>query len=188
MAGVVLTEVTASTSMLDEISIRPFSTISRRTTFPTKPPASKSSLPAPSTTRKSLFQCFEEARQTFEKKIVEPLTKSDPKRLSRIQEFLQGIKLDELGRVCRELSELAEDKANNKASKLLVTLDQFKGAGDALLQFAPESVHRVVWDQFFDYYWKCEGPNKAYDMWGLRQYCEYCGGLHQMGIEGSVDG
>ncbi|KAF3134138.1 hypothetical protein TWF703_006470 [Orbilia oligospora] len=144
MAGVVLTEVTASTSMLDEISIRPFSTISRRTTFPTKPPASKSSLPAPSTTRKSLFQCFEEARQTFEKKIVEPLTKSDPKRLSRIQEFLQGIKLDELGRVCRELSELAEDKANNKASKLLVTLDQFKGAGDALLQFAPESVHRVI--------------------------------------------
>ncbi|TGJ65460.1 hypothetical protein EYR41_009424 [Orbilia oligospora] len=144
MAGVVLTEVTASTSMLDEISIRPFSTISRRTTFPTKPPASKSSLPAPSTTRKSLFQCFEEACQTFEKKIVEPLTKSDPKRLSRIQEFLQGIKLDELGRVCRELSELAEDKANNKASKLLVTLDQFKGAGDALLQFAPESVS-IVW-------------------------------------------
>ncbi|KAF3109463.1 hypothetical protein TWF569_007647 [Orbilia oligospora] len=144
MAGVVLTKVTASTSMLDEISIRPFSTISRRTTFPTKPPASKSSLPAPSTTRKSLFQCFEEARQTFEKKIVEPLTKSDPKRLSRIQEFLQGIKLDELGRVCRELSELAEDKANNKASKLLVTLDQFKGAGDALLQFAPESVS-IVW-------------------------------------------
>ncbi|KAF3314870.1 hypothetical protein TWF173_004396 [Orbilia oligospora] len=130
--------------MLDGISIRPFSTISRRTTFPTKPPASKSSLPAPSATRKSLFQCFEEARQTFEKKIVEPLTKSDPKRLSSIQEFLQGIKLDELGRVCRDLSELAEDKANNKASKLLVTLDQFKGAGDALLQFAPESVS-IVW-------------------------------------------
>ncbi|KAF3197930.1 hypothetical protein TWF679_002486 [Orbilia oligospora] len=146
MAGVVFTEVTASTSMLDEISIRPFSTISRRTTFPTKPPASKSSLPglAPPVTRKSLFQCFEEARQTFEKRIVEPLTKSDPKRLSSIQEFLQGIKLDELGRVCRELSELAEDKANNKASKLLVTLDQFKGAGDALLQFAPESVS-IVW-------------------------------------------
>ncbi|KAK6508236.1 hypothetical protein TWF506_010333 [Arthrobotrys conoides] len=146
-AAIVRTKVSASTSMLDEISIRPFSTISRRTTFPTKPALSpsKSTPSSPSqATRKSLIRCFEEARQTFEKKIAEPLTKNDPKRLSSIEKFLHGMKLDELGRVCQELSELAEDKANNKASKLLVTLDQFKGAGDALLQFAPESVS-IVW-------------------------------------------
>ena len=126
--------------MLDEISIRPFSTISRRTTFPTKPPLTSE----PPTARKSLVQCFEEARQTFEKKIVEPLMRNDPKRLFGIEEFLRGTNLDDLGSACRQLSELAEDKANNKASKLLVTLDQFKGVGDALLQFAPESVS-IVW-------------------------------------------
>ncbi|KAK6501809.1 euchromatic histone-lysine N-methyltransferase [Arthrobotrys musiformis] len=94
--------------------------------------------------RKSLLQCFEEARNRFKKEIATPITKKDPKRSIAIDEFLGGTKIDDLERVCRDLGEQAEDKANNTASKLLTTLDQFKGVGDALLQFAPESVS-IVW-------------------------------------------
>ncbi|KAK6526838.1 hypothetical protein TWF281_010035 [Arthrobotrys megalospora] len=138
--GTAIARPEATASMLDDIQIRPFQAIARRPTFPAKT-APVQETPAP---RKSLFQCFEEARQTFDQKIASPLTRKDPKRSTAIEEFLRGARLDDLGKVCQELSEQAEDKANNTASKLLTTLDQFKGAGDALLQFAPESVS-IVW-------------------------------------------
>ncbi|KAK6348923.1 hypothetical protein TWF730_009684 [Orbilia blumenaviensis] len=144
--GMARAEATITTSsMLEEIQIRPFSSISRRLTFQTADPLriddNDDKTPE---SHKSLVQCFEEARETFDKSIVTPLIKNDPKRSAAIKEFLRGAELEDLGKVCRELSEQAEDKTNNKASKLLMTLDQFKGAGDALLQFAPESVS-IVW-------------------------------------------
>ncbi|KAK6333423.1 hypothetical protein TWF718_011236 [Orbilia javanica] len=143
-AGMNRIEAAASASMLEDISIRPFSAISRRPTFQPNVNSSASQIPETPKPRKTLLRCFEEARHTFQKKIADPLRKDDPKRLPGIEEFLRGMKLDDLGKACQELSQMAEDKVNNKASKLLVTLDQFKGAGDALLQFAPESVS-IVW-------------------------------------------
>ncbi|KAF3919801.1 hypothetical protein ABW20_dc0109294 [Dactylellina cionopaga] len=102
------------------------------------------SMAQPKATRQTLSDCFEVACQRFNSEIADPLIKKDSKRAPAIEQFLKGIQLRELERCCKDLSNKAEEKANNNASKLLTTLDQLKGVGDALLQFAPESIS-IVW-------------------------------------------
>ncbi|KAF3918197.1 hypothetical protein ABW20_dc0105600 [Dactylellina cionopaga] len=94
--------------------------------------------------RKTLSQCFGEARDRFQNEVVQPLSSKDEKRAEAAKTFLNGAKLEELERACKDLSTKAEEKANNTASRLLTTIDQFKGAADVFLQFAPESVS-IVW-------------------------------------------
>ncbi|KAJ6256517.1 hypothetical protein Dda_8379 [Drechslerella dactyloides] len=93
--------------------------------------------------RKTLAQCFEDACTRFRSEIANPAVRQDSKRSAAVETFLSGAKLDELGKACKELSDKAGDGVNN-AEKLWGTLDQFKGAADTFLQFAPESVS-IVW-------------------------------------------
>ncbi|KAK6533631.1 hypothetical protein TWF694_002566 [Orbilia ellipsospora] len=94
--------------------------------------------------RKTLTRCFDEARQKFSEEIANPAIEKDQKQRPAVVEFLKGIQLGKLENSCKELSNLAEDKANNNAAKLWATLDQLKGAADVFLQFAPESIS-IVW-------------------------------------------
>ncbi|EPS40190.1 hypothetical protein H072_5973 [Dactylellina haptotyla CBS 200.50] len=93
--------------------------------------------------RKSLEECFEEARNRFRTR-VEPVIKKDPKRSSALDAFLAGSSLQTLETACQDLNNKAENKSNNNASKLLTTLDSLKSVGDVFLEFAPESVS-IVW-------------------------------------------
>ncbi|KAF3912458.1 hypothetical protein ABW20_dc0103989 [Dactylellina cionopaga] len=94
--------------------------------------------------RKTLTNCFEAARQRFQNEIANDLIAKDQKRGPIVARFLNGVKLTELKESCKELSDKAEDRANNNAARLWTTLDQFKAVGDVFLQFAPESVS-MVW-------------------------------------------
>ncbi|KAF3931115.1 hypothetical protein ABW20_dc0108053 [Dactylellina cionopaga] len=93
--------------------------------------------------RKSLADGFEEACLRFKAEISNPLVRKDYKRADAAQEFLRGMQLDKLEQLCSDLSSQAEVKANN-AAKLWSTLDQFKSAGDAFMESAPESVS-IIW-------------------------------------------
>ncbi|KAK6330490.1 hypothetical protein TWF696_003381 [Orbilia brochopaga] len=93
--------------------------------------------------RKTLARCFEDACTRFRSEIAGPAVRQDSKRAAALESFLSGAKLDELGKACKELSEKAGDGVNN-AARLWGTLDQFKGAADTFLQFAPESIS-IVW-------------------------------------------
>ncbi|KAF3919897.1 hypothetical protein ABW21_db0206993 [Orbilia brochopaga] len=93
--------------------------------------------------RKTLTGCFDDACTRFRSEIAGPAIRQDSKRAAAIESFLSGAKLDELGKACKELSDKAGDGVNN-AARLWSTLDQFKGAADVFLQFAPESIS-IVW-------------------------------------------
>ncbi|EPS42592.1 hypothetical protein H072_3386 [Dactylellina haptotyla CBS 200.50] len=94
--------------------------------------------------RKTLTDCFNEACDRFQEEIADPILtgKSDPKKAENIKQFLNGTRMDSLMEVCRELSEKVGEE--NKAARLLTTLEQLKTAGDAFMGFAPESVS-IVW-------------------------------------------
>ncbi|KAK6515753.1 hypothetical protein TWF281_004343 [Arthrobotrys megalospora] len=98
----------------------------------------------PARPRQTLSDCFEAARDRFKSDIAGPLTQKDPKRAPNIELFLNGTKLDDLKQRCEALSMEAGGEKANKAAQLWSTLDQFKGAADVFLEFAPESVS-IVW-------------------------------------------
>ncbi|KAK6516625.1 hypothetical protein TWF506_006524 [Arthrobotrys conoides] len=95
-------------------------------------------------TRKTLSQCFEIAHKRFNDEIAIPLLAKDQKHSDALQQFMFGIEIAALEKTCKDLSNKAEDKANNNAAKLWTTLDQLKGAADVFMEFAPESVS-IVW-------------------------------------------
>ncbi|KAF3916774.1 hypothetical protein ABW20_dc0108018 [Dactylellina cionopaga] len=115
--------------------------------------------------RNTLSQCFEQARIRFEKEVVGPLNRDD-KRAEAAKSFLNGAKLEELERACKDLSTKAEEKATNTASRLLTTIEQFKGAADIFLQYAPESVS-IVWFGISSLISR-QGGNKAFNMRDMR--------------------
>ncbi|KAK6519525.1 hypothetical protein TWF281_003352 [Arthrobotrys megalospora] len=92
--------------------------------------------------RKSLAECFEEARERLRRE-ASPAANKDSKRSATLMDFLDGIKLDQLVGECKVLSDKADDKSSN-AYRLWSTLNQFKAVGDAFIDFAPESVS-MVW-------------------------------------------
>ncbi|RVD82060.1 uncharacterized protein DFL_009903 [Arthrobotrys flagrans] len=92
--------------------------------------------------RKTLSQGFEDARAQFRAKYQSACRESNSKR-AEFDKFLQGTSIDDLGQVCKDLGDQAEEKANN-ASRLWSTLDILKTAGDAFIDCAPESVS-MIW-------------------------------------------
>ncbi|KAF3250066.1 hypothetical protein TWF217_003658 [Orbilia oligospora] len=94
--------------------------------------------------RKTLSRCFEIAQKRFKDEIAKPLLTKDPKHREAIERFLFGMEIAALEKTCKDLSNKAEDKANNNAAKLWTTLDQLKGAADVFMEFAPESIS-IVW-------------------------------------------
>ncbi|KAF3216289.1 hypothetical protein TWF191_009114 [Orbilia oligospora] len=94
--------------------------------------------------RKTLSRCFEIAQKRFKDEIAKPLLTKDPKHREAIERFLFGMEIAALEKTCKDLSNKAEDKANNNAAKLWTTLDQFRGAADVFMEFAPESIS-IVW-------------------------------------------
>ncbi|KAK6354482.1 hypothetical protein TWF730_008882 [Orbilia blumenaviensis] len=92
--------------------------------------------------RQTLSACFEAAQERFKNEITSPLVRKDPKRGPAVASFLKGSDLESLRKRCEDL-DMTAGGANN-AAQLLTTLDQFKGAADVFLGFAPESIS-IIW-------------------------------------------